>query len=84
MHLNHAINTFSKTIVYKQATHSITSQYVYAYDKQTRTVSQGTGTVSQRTGIVSQVNIEFVTQREQGPYPKVCVVKHAMHHVLIL
>jgi len=60
----------------RHATHSITSQYVCIYYK--------TGTISQRTGTVSQVNIEFVTQREHGPHPKVCAVKHTMHHVPIL
>jgi hypothetical protein len=39
------------------------------YLNRTGTVSQGIGTISQRTGIVSQVNIESVTQREQGSYP---------------
>jgi hypothetical protein len=33
----------------RHTTHSITSQYMYAYAKRTGTVSQGTGTISQGT-----------------------------------
>jgi len=61
--------------------HTNTPWYMYAYAKRTGIVSQGTGTVSQRTGTVSQVNIESVTPENRDRIPKVCAVKHAMHHV---